>query len=137
MSASDNAKLGAAFFRAQDRLKGGPDPDLCTADYTAHLVGFPAMPREGHQQFAEAFYAAFDGMNHTIDEVVADEGSVAVRFTLRGTHSGEFMGIPATGKHVEIAANAFIRVEGGEAAELHGSFDRMGLMQQLGVLPAQ
>ncbi len=93
------------------------------------------MPREGHEQFAKAFYAAFPDLYHTVDQVIANDDGVAVRFTLRGTHKGEFMGIPATGRQVEVSATAMMRVVDGRVAEVDGIFDQIGLMRQLGVLP--
>ena len=130
-----NKALGRRFFEAQDRLRGGPDPALCAPGYTAHLAGFPPLDLEGHQQFARAFYAAFPDLYHTVDDTFAEGGQVVVRFTLRGTHTGDFMGIPATGRPFTAGAAAVMRVEGGKVAEAHGVFDRLGLMQQLGVIP--
>jgi steroid delta-isomerase-like uncharacterized protein len=136
MSAAANAALGRAFFEAQDRLRGGPDDRLCAAAYSAQIGGNPPMSLEGHQQFATAFYSAFPDLQHSVDEVVADDASVAVRFTLRGLHSGAFMGIPPTGKSIEVGAVAILRVEDGRVRHLQGQFDQMGMMRQLGVLPA-
>jgi steroid delta-isomerase-like uncharacterized protein len=128
--------LGRRFFEAQDRLRGGPDPALCAPGYTAHLAGFPPLDLAGHRQFAHAFYTAFPDLYHTVDDTIVDGDRVAVRFTLRGTHGGDFMGLPATGKPVVVGAVVVMRVEDGRAAELRGVFDRLGLMQQLGAIPA-
>jgi len=92
--------LARDFFAAQDRLRGGPDPALCTADYQAWLGGSPPVPREFHEGFARAFYAAFPDLAHAVDDVFAASDRAAVRFTLRGTHQGAFFGIPATGRAV-------------------------------------
>ena len=87
-----------------------------------------------HQGFAQAFYGGFPDIFHTVDEVVADGDRVAVRFTLRGTHTGDFMGIPATNRGVEVGAVVMMRIEDGKVAELHAQFDQFGLMRQLGVI---
>jgi ketosteroid isomerase-like protein len=126
--------LARDFFAAQDRLRGGPDPALCTADYQAWLGGSPPVPREFHQGFARAFYAAFPDMAHTVDDVFAAGDRAAVRFTLRGTHQGAFFGIPATGRAVVVVANVFLTVRDGRVSELRGIFDEAGLLRQLGVL---
>ena len=128
------ADLPTEFFLAQDRLRGRLDPALVAPGYRADIVGFPPMDAEGHGQFGGAFYAAFDGLHHTIDEVVVDEPRVALRFTLRGTHTGDFMGIPATGRAIEVAASVFLTVDGGRVAHLRAQFDQLGLLQQLGAL---
>ena len=129
-----NRTLGRRFFEQQDRLRGGPAPELCTADYTAVLGGNPALPREGHEGFAHAFYAAFPDMRHSIEEVVASEDGVAVRFVLHGTNTGSFFGMPATHKPVTIAANVIMRTTEGRVRRLYGVFDEAGLLRQLGVI---
>ena len=136
MSAESNRVLGATFFKEQDRLRGGPAPELCAAGYTAHIAGNPPFGRDGHEQFALMFYAAFPDVTHTIETTVADEEQVAVRFTLRGTHNGPFMGVPATGKRIDVSAIAILRIREGKVAALEAVFDQMGLMRQLGVLPS-
>ena len=94
------------------------------------------MNLAAHKQFASAFYSAFPDLNHTIDDTIADGDKVVVRFTLRGTHTGNFMGIPATKKSITVGAIAIFRIVGGKIEELRCQFDQMGMMQQLGVIPA-
>ena len=132
----DYAARARAFFAAQDRLHGGPDPDLCATGYKAWLGGWPAMPREGHEAFAAAFYAGFPDIFHTVDDVFVTGDRAAVRFTLRGTHTGSFMGIPPSGRGVVVVANVLMRFEDGKVAELFGVFDEAGLLRQIGVLPS-
>ena len=126
--------LGRRFFAEQDRLRGGPAPELCTAGYRAFLGGNPAMTREGHEGFAKAFYAAFPGMTHTIEDVFATDDRVAVRFSLHGAQSGSFFGLPPTNRQVTITANILMHIEEGKVATLWGVFDEAGLLRQLGVL---
>jgi predicted ester cyclase len=129
--------IGAQFFAGQDRLRGGPDPDLATSDYKADIVGFPPLDLAGHQGFATAFYAAFPDLQHRVEQVVAEGDQESVRFSLVGTHKGEFNGIPATGKQVEVAAFALFTVRDGRVAHLRGLFDQLGMLQELGVIPRQ
>lgn len=133
---TDYAGRARAFFAAQDRLRGGPDPDLCAPGYTASLGGQPATAREGHEGFAAAFYAGFPDIFHTVDDVFVSGDRAAVRFTLRGTHTGTFFGIPASGRPVTVVANVLLRFENGKVAELLGVFDEAGLLRQIGVLPS-
>lgn len=128
--------LGRRFFEAQDRLRGGPAPELCAADYRATLGGNPPMPREGHQAFAQAFYAAFPDLRHDIQDVFASGDRVAVRFVLHGTHRAPFFGIPATNRPIAVAAHVLMQVANGRVATLAGVFDEAGLLRQLGALPA-
>src|SRR5438105_1051706 len=64
-----NQLLARQFFAAQDRLRGGPDPDLCAPEYQAELGGSPPMPREAHEGLAVAFYTGFPDMHHEIVDV--------------------------------------------------------------------
>lgn len=130
----DYAALGRQFFAEQDRLQGGPAPELCTAGYQAVIGGNPPMDREGHDMFAKAFYGAFPDMRHTVDESFAAGDRLAVRFTLRGTHTAPFFGIPASGRSVSVTANVVMHVQDGKVARLYGAFDEAGLLRQLGVL---
>ncbi|HEV8246859.1 MAG TPA: ester cyclase [Polyangiaceae bacterium] len=130
-----NHVLGRRFFAEQDRLRGGPAPELCAPGYVAHLGGNPPTDRAGHEGFAKAFYGAFPDMRHEVEQVVAEEDALVVRFVLRGTHQGSFFGISATGRSVMIAAHVLMRVERGVVTELFGIFDEAGLLRQLGVLP--
>lgn len=126
--------LPARFFQAQERLQGLLAGDLCTLDYSASIAGFPAMDRAGHGEFGRAFYAGFPDLRHTVEETIADGDDIAVRFTIRGTHTGAFMGLPPTGRIIEVNAQAFMTIEHGRVRRLRGVFDRFGMMQQLGKL---
>ncbi len=130
-----NESLGRRFFAEQDRLRGGPAEDLCAPDYTAVLGGNPPMDRAGHEGFAKAFYAAFEGIHHDVEQVIAIGDRVAVRFVLSGRHTGSFFGIPATNRHVTIAAHVILHVSDGRVTKLFGIFDEAGMLRQLGVLP--
>ena len=133
-TANANAVLGRRFFEEQDRLRGGPAPALCAPGYLALIGGNPPMPREGHEGFAKAFYAGFPDIHHVVEEVFATADRVAVRFTLHGTHGGDFFGIPATGTRVTVAANVLMEVADGRVTKLLGVFDEAGLLRQIGAL---
>jgi predicted ester cyclase len=134
MSVDVNKTLGRRFFEAQDRLRGGPDRDLCAPGYVAYIGGNPPMTLAEHEGFAKAFYGGFPDLRHTVEETVADDETVAVRFTLAGTHRGDFMGIPPTQRSFQAGAIAILRIAGGRVTEVRGQFDQLGMMQQLGVI---
>lgn len=134
MSTTDNKAIGPRFFMEQDKRRGGPARELCAPDYVIHLAGNPPMDYEGHQQFGRAFYGGFPDLYHTIDDTIAEGDKVVVRFTLRGTHTGDFMGIPPTHKPVSVGCIAIMRVVDGRVAEIRGEFDQLGMMRQLGVM---
>jgi predicted ester cyclase len=135
---SDQAKATAVkFFEEQDRLRGGPADELCATGYTAYLAGFPPMDLAGHKEFATSFYTAIPDLKHQIEDVFAEDDRVAVRFRLTGTNSGSFMGNAPSGKPIDAGALALVRVDSGRVSELRAEFDKLGLMQQIGALPAQ
>jgi predicted ester cyclase len=135
MSTEALRQLGRQFFEEQDRLRGGPAPALCASGYTATIGGNPPMPRDGHEAFARGFYAAFPDLHHTIEDVFATSDKVAVRFVIRGTHTGDFFGLPPTGRPVTVAGNVLMHVSDGLVTKLAGVFDEAGMLRQLGVLP--
>jgi predicted ester cyclase len=85
--------------------------------------------------FASALLAAFPDLHVQLDDMVADGDKLVSRYTVHGTHDGELMGIPPTGKQVSIGGIAIDRFEDGQSVEHWEVFDQMGMMQQLGVIP--
>jgi predicted ester cyclase len=73
----------------------------------------------------------------TIDDLVAEGDKLTVRFTVEGTQQGELLGVPPTGKHFRISGIGIYRLAEGKFAETWEQTDLLGLMQQLGVLPAR
>lgn len=110
-------------------------------DYLAErFVDHSAFPgfspdREGVKQLFAALHAAFKDFRVAIHDQVAEGGKVVTRKTLYGTHRGEFMGVPATGKPVEIDVIDILYVDGGRITDHWTQVNLLGLMQQLGVVP--
>ena len=136
MTAAQAMEFATQFFHGQDRLKGALLPELCAPSYRADIVGFPAMDAAGHGQFGTVWYPAFPDITHTIDEARPTDTGITVRFTANGTHSGDFMGIPGTGKPISVPAFVFLTIVDGKVTQLRAMFDQIGLMRQLGVLPS-
>jgi predicted ester cyclase len=86
------------------------------------------------KQFAAGMREAFPDLQVTIEEQIAEGDRVLTRFRTRGTHQGELWGIPPTGKEVQITNMSMCRIEGGKMAEEWPAPDRLGMMQQLGVI---
>jgi steroid delta-isomerase-like uncharacterized protein len=95
----------------------------------AGLAGFKLM--------VGGFRAAFPDLRITIDDLIAQGDKAAARVTFRGTHQGEFQGIPPTGKSFTMGAIGMLRFKDGEVVEHWATLDRLGLLTQLGVAPAQ
>jgi len=112
--------------------------EFCTEDFVDHEE-FPGIPsnREGVKQFFQMMRAAFPDL-HVTSEYVAEGGDhVMARFRMTGTHQGEFMGVPATGRHIDVGGYDEVRMtpDGQQAIEHWGTLDAMALMQQLGAIP--
>ena len=101
----------------------------------SHLPNVPAG-REGGKMVHQGSLAAFPDGQTTTDDLIAEGDKVVERFTLVGTHKGEFLGIPATGKQVRVTGMSIFRIANGKIVEHWGENDGMGLLMQLGVLPA-
>ena len=107
-------------------------PAAVRPDYIGHTL----LTNQSHELFDKIFYAAFPDQQWTIHDLVAEGDRVAARFTMRATHTGEFQGIPATGRSISVWAFTIYRIADGKIAEEWAEFDAMGMMQQLGVIPA-
>ena len=81
------------------------------------------------------FRNVFPDLSCTIEEQVAEGEKVVTRWTVRGTHQGEFFGVPATGERIEMRGIQVDRLEGGKLVEERAEFDLMGALQQLGAVP--
>jgi predicted ester cyclase len=79
--------------------------------------------------------SAFPDLDVRIDEIIAEGDLVAVRLTVSGTHRGTFAGVPPTERRIEYGAMRFYRIAGGRVAESWAVQDRLGLFQQLGLVP--
>src|SRR2546426_10375408 len=111
--------------------------DKVTAENYVDHTAAPGLPpgREGEKLWFQMLHAAFPDGRTTIDDIIAEGDKVVVRGTMTGTHSAEFMGIPATGKQVKISGLAVTRFREGQSVGHWGQWDVAGLMQQLGVMP--
>ena len=120
-----------------DNWNLGVADDLLTDDYHLHTPGVPVpLDRETTKQVVAMYGASFPDLKHTVDEMIVEGDTVGARWTVRGTHRGEFQGIPATGKAVNLSGVTFHHLRGGKISETWLSFDTAVLLQQIGAVPA-
>ncbi len=112
--------------------------ELVAPDFVNHEVppGRENRGPESLRQVAGMLRTAFPDLHFTIEELVAEGDTIVGRLTMRGTQHGPFMGIPPTGRAVEQAQVHFVRFRDGQGVEHRGVRDDLGLLQQLGVIPA-
>jgi predicted ester cyclase len=103
-------------------------------DYIEHTDGFQGV--EPFQQQIAAFRAGFPDLHATIDDLLTDGDKFASRITVTGTHTGDLMGMPATGKRISVEAVDIGRIENGQAKEGGGGLNMYSMLTQLGVIPA-
>ena len=121
----------------RDVSEQSPAYQLVAADFVGHFPGQPPIEGlEAYRQFGSLYFSAFPDLQITPEDLIAEGDKVTMRYGWRGTHKGELMGIPATGKQVTTSGISILRVANGKIAEQWDSFDNLGMLQQLGVVPA-
>jgi steroid delta-isomerase-like uncharacterized protein len=135
MGAADPKTVARRFY--EQGATGALDDELIAEEIVYHG---PAMlgevhGREGFKQILGVFRGAFPGFETTIDEMVAEGDRVAVRHIHHATQTGEFAGIPPTGKRVTVTGIEVLRIRDGRVTEFWHMDDFLGLMQQLGAVP--
>jgi steroid delta-isomerase-like uncharacterized protein len=136
MSQKDEATLK----KLVDGLSKG-DPAIVDESYSPNLRyhgngALAGADFKAWKDFFTAIMKAFPDVKATIDDLFSVGDKVAYRLTVTGTQKGEFGGIPATGKKVKIRSIGIARFSGGKIIEEWENFDELGMMQQLGAIPA-
>jgi predicted ester cyclase len=144
MSTKENKAMMRRWFEMED-FKGLPKSKMAETmkkvKQEIYAPGFVVHQAEGdipldtYLQASLARLNAFPDWDCKVEDLVAEGDKVVARMTVHGTHQGEYQGIPATGKKMAIDVVAIARVVGGKFAEGWGTYDRLAMMQQLGVIP--
>ncbi len=134
MSTEENKTL----VRTVVELFNQGDLDAAATYLAADYVDYsdpPGTPRGNMstKQRWSMLRGAFSDAHVTIDDLVAEGDTVAVRFTLRGTHTGELFSLPPTGSQVAVTGIDINRIMKGQIVERWANFDTLGMLQQLGV----
>lgn len=139
MSTEENKIMGRRFVEGIQSFWNTGNFDALEAivspDFVHHGPGLPS-DLAGLKQVLPAFRAAFPDLQITVEDIIAEGDRVFDRIFWRGTHQGELMGIPPTGKQVTVQEMHIGRIAGGKVVERWSQWDALGLMQQLGVAPA-
>ena len=109
---------------------------LLSDDFVNHDMPMPEPGPEGFKQVLNVFLSAFPDFSMEAESIVCENDNVATRGYFTGTHKGEFMGIPATGKKIKVKYMDMWRFKDGKATENWVRMDNMEMMQQLGVVPS-
>ena len=123
-------------LNTRDVSDQSPAYQLVATDFVGHFPGQPALKGiEAYRQFGSQYFSAFPDLQITPEDLIAEGDKVTMRYDWRGTHKGELMGIAPTGKQVRTTGISILRIANGKIAEQWDSFDNLGMLQQLGVIP--
>jgi steroid delta-isomerase-like uncharacterized protein len=109
--------------------------ETCSPDFISHFCGFaePVEGLEAAKEFNAELFSGFPKLQQEISGVIATETDVAYRHRLTGTHDGPFLGLPATGKLVDITGMTWVRIDDGRIVEQWYELNHAELRRQLGV----
>lgn len=110
--------------------------ELLTDDFTAHTWGPTPVGKEGLKQAIVRVSAGLADSTMTVEDMIAEDDRVAVRITSRATQVGPFMGLPPSGRSYTIGEIHIFRIRDTKVCEHWHEADFLGMMRQLGVLPA-
>jgi len=139
MSTEENK---AIFHRFVDEVmnqgKLSTIDELFAAGFVGHinLPPTPPMNRAGVKSLFSMYHSAFSGLQTTIEDLIAEDDKIVGFLVVRGTHTGNFMGIPATGKHIAFRTVDIFRIADKKIVEHWAMPDQFSLRQQLGAIPS-
>jgi steroid delta-isomerase-like uncharacterized protein len=136
MTTTTNTDLIRRFYAAVDAGDTSQITELFSPEWENVDPALPPMRGlDGARALVSMFTAGFPDFTSRIDLIAAEGDKVAVRAFHTGTHNGEFMGVPATGKQVSTTATGIYTCKDGKIVENRVVFDAFGLLQQLGIIP--
>lgn len=97
--------------------------------------GGAELGQDSVRRWLDTTHTAFPDIRYQIDAVYSDDDKAAIRYHVFGTHTGDFRGLPATNKKIELTGHMMFRMLDSRIVEAHGYWDMLGLLQQLGILP--
>lgn len=134
MSVGQNKDLAVRFFseiindQHVDKIDEFADPD-----YVLYFPGQPPLKRDQMHAVLAELHTGFPDFSVDIEEIIAEEDAVAALVRMTGTHQGMFQGIPPTGKCMEMHGQVFLRLRDGKIVEDRPVYDRLSLLEQLGI----
>jgi steroid delta-isomerase-like uncharacterized protein len=143
-SASSNHGISQANKRIVERYTSeylpGRNPALAkkfvSPDIVVHFGGQIFQGRDTYLSIVAANLIAFPDLKWTVEDMRAEGDTVAVRYSMTGTHKGPFAGVEATGKAIRSESMTFYRLSHGKIVEERAQLDMLGILRQMGAIPA-
>ena len=138
MSSDNKALVHRWFEEVWNRGRAEAIDEMMASGCVVHGLGSDLQGPGGFKLFHTSYRNAFPDVSVKIDDIVSEGSIVAARWSGTGTHRGNGLGFPATGKSVNFTGMVFVRIENGKLVEGWNNFDQLGMLQQVGVvaLPA-
>ena len=136
MSEDESMAVVRRFFDLLNQAAFDQVAPLFAPDFQLHFDGMPPLDATGAMGFFRGFVGAFPGIQHEIIDQFAAGDRVATRIVVTGVQSGDFMGMPPSGRTISIGAINIHRLSGGQVIEQWVNSDALGMLQQLGAIPA-
>ena len=132
----DNIKM---YTNVWDEILNKGNIDMIDTYFASNYVNKTVTSTVNGQAEAKEFFGAFltgfSDIKFDVDEVFGVDDRIVKRWTFNGTHTGEFSGVPATGKRISVSGVSITRITNGKIAEELDYMDDLGFLQQLGVMP--
>jgi predicted ester cyclase len=137
MSTEENKAIVRRYREIHNSNNLAALDQVVDANIVSHS-GIPGLPPglEGGKMVHNMFLSAFPDSQVTTEDLIAEGDKVVERFSFHGTNKGSFMGAPPTGKQVTSTGMSVFRIANGKIVEHWGENDALGVMQQLGMIPA-
>ncbi|SDG26198.1 ester cyclase [Paraburkholderia phenazinium] len=138
MSAESNKLLMSRFVEFINTAGEALAEELVDANAIFHapVSPDPFIGPQGYMEILGMMRSGFPDIQWTLEEMIAENDTVAARFIMRGTHQATFFGVPASGKKIQVQAVNFYRFSNGKIVEERGQPDLLALLQQIGAVPA-
>lgn len=138
MSAESNKLLMSRFVESINTTNEALVEELVDANAIFHAPVSPDafIGPHGYIEILGMMRSGFPDIQWTLEEMIAENDTVAARFIMRGTHQATFFGVPASGKKIQVQAVTFYRFSNGKIVEERGQPDLLALLQQIGAIRA-
>jgi steroid delta-isomerase-like uncharacterized protein len=138
MPVQENTAIAERFAQVWGRGSLSLIDELASPDV---VVSYPVFPETVHgpeafKEVIRGIRAGLPDVELEVHETIAQGDKVAIRWTMQGTHKGTFSGVPPTGKRIALNGITIYRLAGGKVVEERGEEDALGMLRQLGVIPA-
>jgi steroid delta-isomerase-like uncharacterized protein len=137
MSVKNNVEFMKLFVEFINSASEELAHELVSPEAIFHVPGRPEpkLGPDGYLEIVGMMRGGFPDIQWTVEELISEGDKVAARFTMRGTHRGQFMGVPPTEKPITVQALNIYHLKNGQIVKEFGAPDMLGLLAQIGALP--